>query len=658
MKRAVALYLALPLAVALGCREQPSVTSPKSPNISAAIVDGAHEGGNPHFFFLPPMVAQPSVSGTFNPNLGPVVQICTLKATTTGTMCDAAIPPINPGPVQLVGQLYQVNWNTGTTSVSTSNTYRVQVFAANQLLGLADVQPISNGSLKNRVTGDTIGLVDGRTLPIKFRIESGALCFGSADCGEGTVGPAGGTIVSQNQNAGVLVPAGALGNTVTLLVTQSSTGPCLPLDLVQSGGCYTFVTSPPGQFLTNVTVAICVDLDAFGGIPTSHKPWFLLHRLDFVENQPVVTPLPNASAGFLPCDVNETVGPPSTIGMRGLDRWLALAEAASRQVIQFLAPRKAYAFHLGVGGSTCCFSPIGWALPAIMSKNGGDGQTAVSGTALPVRPSVVLRDSGGSPIQGEAVTFSVASGGGSITGATQVTDQNGVATVGSWTLGTADGANALIATSNGAVGSPQAFTATGVTITTQVTEAIGDALSDSRISVSPDLDTATATAGGGNLTLTVLLGEIPGEVGNVSTFDPATTHIIVNLDVDQTPATGFAGVDDAHNDGTIFGTDYLVEMGSASEGTNARVLKFVSDNTFNLVATVPVTQLNNVDGSPEGLEVAIPLSALGSDDGQMNFKVVVQSQLTATPSYTGVLDYMPNVGLAPGNLRLPSPPIP
>src|SRR5690348_9118028 len=460
MQRAHVTYLVLALIV--GCRDQAIVTSPATPRISADIQDGAHGGGNPHFFFLPPTVAQPSFSGVFNPNLGPVVQICTLTATAAGTMCDATIAPIIPGAVQQVGHQYQVNWNTGATNVSASSTYRIQVLAANELLGFADVQPMTDGSaLKNLRTGDIIGLVDGRTLPIKFRIESGALCFGSTDCGEAPVGPAGGTVVSHNTLAGVQIPAGALANTVTVLVSQSSTGPCLPLDLVQSANCYNFVTSPPGQFLSNVTVAICVDVEDFGSIPTAEKPWFLLHRLDFVENQPVVTSLPNASAAFLPCDASETVGAlPSQL--HGVDRLLALAKAGSRHLVELFTPQKAYAFHLGVGGSTCCFSQIGWALPAIMSKNAGDGQTAGVGTAVPTPPSVVLRDSGGTPIEGDTVRFTVGSGGGSVTGATQVTDQNGVATVGSWTLGSAAGTNTLIATSNGAVGSPQTFIAIAV----------------------------------------------------------------------------------------------------------------------------------------------------------------------------------------------------
>lgn len=464
MKRAVALCLAAPVVVAMGCREQSSVTSPNPRGIRAAIVDGAHEGGNPNFFFLPPMVPKPTFSGTFNPNLGPVAEVCTLAVIGGATACDPNVPVINLGPMQqdASNQQYQVNWNTGTTNVVTTSTYRIQVFAANELMGFADVQPISNGSMKNKVTGDTVALVDGRTLPIKVRIENGALCFNSPDCGEGAVGPAGATIVTQNTLAGALFPPGALTNTVTVLISQSASRPCLPIDLLQHQGCYNFVTSPPGQFQSNVTVAICVPLEEFQGIPPSSLRWFLLHRLDVVNGQPVVTSLPNAPASFLPCEETETAPPPSTIGMRGIGHWLAVARSGARAVIGFFMPRKLYAFHLGVGGSTCCFSQVGWALPAILSKvSGGDGQTAAPGTAVAIPPSVALHDSGGGPVVGETVTFSIGSGGGSITGATQVTDASGVATIGSWTLGAA-GPNTLLATSNGAVGSPQTFTATAL----------------------------------------------------------------------------------------------------------------------------------------------------------------------------------------------------
>ena len=59
------------------------------------------------------------------------------------------------------------------------------------------------------------------------------------------------------------------------------------------------------------------------------------------------------------------------------------------------------------------------------------------------------------------VTFAVTSGGGSITGASQTTASNGIASVGSWTLGSAVATNTLTATAAGLSGSPVTFTASG-----------------------------------------------------------------------------------------------------------------------------------------------------------------------------------------------------
>jgi len=97
-----------------------------------------------------------------------------------------------------------------------------------------------------------------------------------------------------------------------------------------------------------------------------------------------------------------------------------------------------------------------------MSINGGNGQSAVAGTAVTTDPSVRIVDAGGNPVSGLTVTFAVATGGGAITGNTDITDADGVAEVGSWTLGSTPGANTLTATCAG-IASPQqlTFTATG-----------------------------------------------------------------------------------------------------------------------------------------------------------------------------------------------------
>lgn len=82
-----------------------------------------------------------------------------------------------------------------------------------------------------------------------------------------------------------------------------------------------------------------------------------------------------------------------------------------------------------------------------MAKQAGDAQTAVVGAAVAIAPAVIVRDASGLPVPGASVTFAVASGGGTVTGASQTTDANGIATVGKWTLGATAGANTLSATS-------------------------------------------------------------------------------------------------------------------------------------------------------------------------------------------------------------------
>lgn len=96
---------------------------------------------------------------------------------------------------------------------------------------------------------------------------------------------------------------------------------------------------------------------------------------------------------------------------------------------------------------------------AAVTKTAGDGQTATAGSAVATAPSVTVRDANGNPVAGASVTFAVASGGGSVTAGSQVTNASGVATAGGWTLGATAGANSLSAT----VGSlsPAVFTATG-----------------------------------------------------------------------------------------------------------------------------------------------------------------------------------------------------
>ncbi len=98
--------------------------------------------------------------------------------------------------------------------------------------------------------------------------------------------------------------------------------------------------------------------------------------------------------------------------------------------------------------------------PAAMAKAGGDSQAAQVGTPVLTAPTVRITDSAANPVAGVPVVFSVLSGGGSVTQEATTTDSDGLAGVGSWTLGVVAGPNTLVASASGLP--PLTFSATGI----------------------------------------------------------------------------------------------------------------------------------------------------------------------------------------------------
>ena len=110
-----------------------------------------------------------------------------------------------------------------------------------------------------------------------------------------------------------------------------------------------------------------------------------------------------------------------------------------------------------------------------VAKQAGDGQSAPVGSPVATPPAVIVKDAFNNPKPGASVTFAVASGGGTITGANQTTDAGGIAAVGSWTLGAA-GTNTLTATVSGSgiSGNPVTFTATATIVAANVAVFVGN----------------------------------------------------------------------------------------------------------------------------------------------------------------------------------------
>jgi hypothetical protein len=127
----------------------------------------------------------------------------------------------------------------------------------------------------------------------------------------------------------------------------------------------------------------------------------------------------------------------------------------------------------GIAGNPATFTATATPVtgPASVTIFTGNAQMGLVGHALNVRPAVRVTDAGNAPVAGASVAFAVASGGGSITGATATTNAGGVAQVGNWVIGASDGTNTLTATVPGAgiTGNPVTFTATGATGTFDIT---------------------------------------------------------------------------------------------------------------------------------------------------------------------------------------------
>ena len=87
-------------------------------------------------------------------------------------------------------------------------------------------------------------------------------------------------------------------------------------------------------------------------------------------------------------------------------------------------------------------------VPAALVIHAGDGQRAVAGTAVPDPIQVRVTGVTGAGLDGVTVGFQVTAGGGSVESASAATDDDGLASPGSWTLGS-PGPQALRATVTG-----------------------------------------------------------------------------------------------------------------------------------------------------------------------------------------------------------------
>ena len=458
MRRRVLLCLTLiSLSACNGDKIGQPISSPVSPP-SRSISDGTFALGNPDFFFLPPMVKNPSSSpnwtaGGFNGTLHPVVHICEMTGTTEATATLTSTCSDLATNVSLTDEQYFVNWQVPSSSTV---FYRLSVVAGTKVLGWADVETATNASqLKNVTTGEYVPLVDGRTLPVKFRIERYALCDvpGTGPCASSTVDLSSGgtvstTVVANGLPAGITIPAGA-GTTSTTITVQ--TCPDLPLDSPLFGTCVRVTADPalpPSGFAVAATVFICDVNDASVAsriVDHAQSERITLHRLDPGVEGSVITALPHAPACGTP--IASTEG--SLRGMLAALRRGSVG-AAAREALSMLAPKPLYAarfIDLGGGGFTSELSDFQFALPSKMEVvSSTDGQSGAPGSTLALSPTVLVTDLGGTPVRGARIHFSTKTG--SVADESVLSDVNGKAGT-PWTIATGSVANLLYASGRG-----------------------------------------------------------------------------------------------------------------------------------------------------------------------------------------------------------------
>jgi len=560
------------IAAISACTEQ-QVTRPPVGRPTALVLDGAHNG-DPEFFFLPPLVPDPSTDPNFDPakfdaTLAPTVEVCRLTGDPrSGPVFCVANAALVFGPVNaildLTSQQYRVNWDTKSpTLLDPSQFYRIRVrgAAGKSVLGSLDVDPVDQG-IKNLRSGDVVQFPDGRTLPIKFRIEQGERCTFNADCVTQVVGAGGAIIITSEAGGGVTggavaIPPDALdpGEEITVTISRLDRQPCLPqIDIAQFEGCFQFTADPPlsarthnpGRFNTDVVVAICVELPLT--ITQAQEGLLQLHAFDAAQG---VRALPNASAAFLPCEPNRFPFPPGGLGAR--PGWRGILD----RVAAFAVPQPAYAsmVHLGVGGSSCCFSDIGWALPAKMAVLAGDDQLAALGDAVATPPALLVTDANNAPVAGATVHFRIPStGAGSVTPTQVVTGADGVARVDSWVL--AAGTNSLEAFATG-IGPTPTFPIVSGPLSEGVVTFTAAGVPPGTILVRPSSGGVTTQSGNSNVSLPLTQPSglsMQSGTGIQLEFFPAVTVIWSSSDPTGTNAsvntTGLVAVAQENDDPT------------------------------------------------------------------------------------------------------------
>jgi len=380
-------------------------------------------GGNPNFFFLPPLVPSPDYSGTFDATLLPYLRVqvsgywdsdaeATCKADPDydfGSQAGLAVDPVT--------ESYSYGWNT-PKSLKRDKVYRICVALAlpgnTLILGYRDIMPTQGGG---SVAEDPVYKFNlGSNLAIKFRVEegvlNGALCVNGDDydCTGALLTTAGESADCVGSTCSIT--AGGLTQPTLFLVERlpcDGTDPGIPeghgpdqqgvnwiegLDIPQYAGCVqvTVFDGSWNGFSTPGVIGACFYPESGPPLDDEQDESLRLHLQE--HGTPGVVALdrvPSTDAlevGQCRDLYSMNAAPPAGASLASRLAWHVRQgwHTVQRTVNPWFAPPEALAFHTGFGGSTTLKS---------------DGSTPTLSAAAP-------------PTQGPTVQFHVTAAGAKV----------------------------------------------------------------------------------------------------------------------------------------------------------------------------------------------------------------------------------------------------
>src|SRR5262249_31708990 len=158
-----------------------------------------------------------------------------------------------------------------------------------------------------------------------------------------------------------------------------------------------------------------------------------------------------------------------------------------------------------------------------------------------------------------------------------------------------------------------------------VSDPAGDVVVDPRVAIPPDLVGATADVVGGSVTFVVQFA--PG------TLNRLTTRVAVVIDTDR---NGSTGISQGNGLGADYALDLVANIAQATITKADPVACAARQTCFNPVSSVALSF------ATDSMQVTVPLTMLGSADGQLCFQM--HSYILFGINDAVTVDFMPNNG--------------